>query len=372
MRERSEMKAHLAANMCRIEQTVPSRTVDAEPDNTLNTLSPGRSSRWILPHELETPDRPTSSGLQSPVGVPVQFGPSPMTREYSATPPAHVPPAQWGEVYGRGSDDGCELFGTAPEAEESDELCPQVAVPQLDELQNAHSPIAPLPQVPVIAARCVNGNLLRPSNAEEDQPSTALQQSEVRAPGGVQLGRGTPGQSPGPGGRRGRDVHPPHCRHHRPHQFRMPVQVQVQCHIQCSGRLCTPDQRQQEEEVHPETPPIQGMAATLNGVIQAAIHQEEALDQEEALGQEERTRHHHLPHQEEVQAEVQDQVQCREELHPSRQEEEQELQGLLHLHLQALHNHHDLLIHGVHLIGPGKHCRSSCYRPTTRLAAYWR
>ena len=92
MRERSEMKSHLAANMCRIEQTVPSRTVEAEPENTLNTLSPGRSSRWILPHELETPNRPTSSGLQSTVGVPVQFGPSPMTREYSATPPAHVPP----------------------------------------------------------------------------------------------------------------------------------------------------------------------------------------------------------------------------------------------------------------------------------------
>ena len=203
------MKAHLAANMCRIEQTVPNRTVDAEPDNTLNTLSPGRSSRWILPHELETPDRPTSSGLQSPVGVPVQFEPSPMTREYSATPPAHVPPAQWGEFYGRGSDDGCVLFGAAPEAEESDELCPQVAAPQPDELQNAHSPIAPLPQVPVIAARCVNGTLLRPSNAEDDQPSTALQQSEVRAPGKVQLGRGTPGQSQSPGGRRGRDIHPP-------------------------------------------------------------------------------------------------------------------------------------------------------------------
>ena len=140
-----------------------------------------------------------------------------------------------------------------------------------------------------------------------------------------------------------------HYRHHHPHQFRMPVQLQVQHHIQSNGRLCTPDQRQQEEEVHPETPPIQGMAAILNGVIQAAIHQEEALDQEEALGQEERARHRHLPHQEEVQAEVQDQVQCREGLHPSRQEEEQELQGLLHLHLQALHNHHDLLIHGVHL-----------------------
>ena len=86
MRERSEMKSHLAANMCRVEQTVPSRTVEAEPDNTLNTLSPGRSSRWILPHELETPNRPTSSGLQSPIGAPVQLGPSPVTREYSSTP----------------------------------------------------------------------------------------------------------------------------------------------------------------------------------------------------------------------------------------------------------------------------------------------
>ena len=96
MRERSEMKAHLAANMCRIEQTAPSRTVEAEPENTLNTLSPGRSSRWILPHELETPNRPTSSGLQSPIGAPVQLGPSPMTREYSATPPAHVPTSSMG------------------------------------------------------------------------------------------------------------------------------------------------------------------------------------------------------------------------------------------------------------------------------------
>ena len=86
MRERSEMKSYLAANMCSIDQTVPSRTVEAEPNSTLNTLSPGKTSRWILPHELATPDRPTSSGLQSPVGAPVQFGPSPMTREYSATP----------------------------------------------------------------------------------------------------------------------------------------------------------------------------------------------------------------------------------------------------------------------------------------------
>ena len=153
----------------------------------------------------------------------------------------------------------------------------------------------------------------------------------------------------------------------------MPVQLQVQQHIQCSGHLCTLGRRQQEEEAHQEVLPIQGVAAPINGVIKAVIHQEEALDQEEALGQEEHYRHHHPLHQEEeVQAEVQEQVRCREELHLSRQEEEQELQGLHHLHLQALHNNHAHQIHGVHLIDPGKHCRSSCYRPTTRHAAYWR
>ena len=152
----------------------------------------------------------------------------------------------------------------------------------------------------------------------------------------------------------------------------MLVQVQVQYHIQFNGHLCIPDQRQVEEEVRQETPQIQVRAAVLNGVIQAAIRQEEALDQEEALGQEELIRHRHLPHQEEVQAEVQDRVQCREELHPSRQEEDPELQGLLHLHLQALHNHHGHLIHGVHWTGAERRCPSSCYRPTTRLAAYWK
>ena len=145
----------------------------------------------------------------------------------------------------------------------------------------------------------------------------------------------------------------------------MPLQLQVQTHIQSNGLPCTLGQRQQEEEV----------PAALNGAAQAATHQEEAVDQEEALGQEEQIRHRHLHHQEEVQAEVQDQVQCRREHHPSRQEEDQELQGLLlllHLPLQALCNHRDLLIHGLHWTGQERHCRSLCYRPTTRLAAYWR
>ena len=101
MKEKSEMKLHLAANMCSIDHTVPSRTVESEPENVLNTLSPGRSQSWILPHELATPPRPTSSGLQSPVGAPVQLGPSLQTREYTPPPPCHIPPAQWGEVHGR-------------------------------------------------------------------------------------------------------------------------------------------------------------------------------------------------------------------------------------------------------------------------------
>ena len=104
--------------------------------------------------------------------------------------------------------DGCELFGAVPEGDDSDELCPQVAVFQPDELHDAH-PIAPLQQAPLVAARCVNGTILRPSNAEDDHPSTACQHSEVRAPGGVPLGRGTPGQHQSPGGRRGRDIDPP-------------------------------------------------------------------------------------------------------------------------------------------------------------------
>ena len=82
MREKSEMQSHLSAHVCKLEQTSPSRSLEPEPDNVLNTASPGRCSSWILPSEMmSTPDRPTSSGLQSPSGVPVQFGPSPLTQE---------------------------------------------------------------------------------------------------------------------------------------------------------------------------------------------------------------------------------------------------------------------------------------------------
>ena len=210
MKEKSEMKSHLAANMCRIDHTVPSRTVESEPANVLNTLSPGRSQRWILPHELETPHRPTSSGLQSPVGAPVQLGPSPQTREYTPPPPCHIPPAQWGEVHGRAGDDECELFGGVLIGDDQGmPFDPFRAVQGPDEIANA-SPPSPLrtPQ-PLVAARCVNGNLVRPDSAEEESPSTACRQSIVTAPGGVPLGRAPPGQQQLPGGLRGRGVPPP-------------------------------------------------------------------------------------------------------------------------------------------------------------------
>ena len=74
MREKSEMQSHLSDHMCRLE--APSRNVESEPENVLNTASPGRTSSWILANELmSTPDRPTTSGLQSPAGVPMQSGP---------------------------------------------------------------------------------------------------------------------------------------------------------------------------------------------------------------------------------------------------------------------------------------------------------
>ena len=88
MREKSEMKLHLAANMCRGRpDSFTSRTVDAEPDNTLNTLSPGKNSRWILPHELATPGQTYIIGTSITSRCSSSIGPSPMTQEYSATPP---------------------------------------------------------------------------------------------------------------------------------------------------------------------------------------------------------------------------------------------------------------------------------------------
>ena len=44
MREKSEMQSHLAANMCKLEHSIPSRSVESEPENVLDARSPGRCS----------------------------------------------------------------------------------------------------------------------------------------------------------------------------------------------------------------------------------------------------------------------------------------------------------------------------------------
>ena len=196
--------------MCKIETSIPSRSVESEPENVLNTRSPGRSSRWILPAELETPNRPTSSGLQSPAGVPVQFGPSPSTQEYVRQAPCGIPPAQWGDPRARQGDDGCELFGDLPEGDDLECMGDSVqSAGQRDELENAGVPPLNVQPCLISGARCINGNIVRPGNAEEEPPSTACRESAVIAPGGVALGRGPPGLGKSPGIIPGRQLAPP-------------------------------------------------------------------------------------------------------------------------------------------------------------------
>ena len=89
MREKSEMQAALSAKMCRLEQ--PTLSVEAEPENVLNTASPGRRSSWILASEVMTPARPGTGGIQTPTGPPVQLGPSPVTQQYSRLHDQSVP-----------------------------------------------------------------------------------------------------------------------------------------------------------------------------------------------------------------------------------------------------------------------------------------
>ena len=93
MIEKSELQATLSAKMCSIDS--PRLTVEAAPDNVLNTAGPCRSPPWILPAELMTPMRPTTGGVQTPTGTPVAYGPSPVTQRYDLDTPAQcVAPAQ--------------------------------------------------------------------------------------------------------------------------------------------------------------------------------------------------------------------------------------------------------------------------------------
>ena len=174
MREKSEMKSQLSAQMRRLEN--PSRSVESEPENVLNTASPGWSSSWILPTEMmSTPDRPTSSGLQSPSGVPVQFGPSPVTQEYRCPSPCCVPSAQWGNHHAReSSEEECELLGDIPpgQAEIPEEPAQQEA--RQDEWDSAAIPSSSTAiESNLMGPGCINGELVRPTPPSADSPSTA-------------------------------------------------------------------------------------------------------------------------------------------------------------------------------------------------------
>ena len=144
---------------------------------------------------MKTPNRPTTSGLQSPSGAPVQFGPSPATQEYCRQSPSRRPPAQWGNHFAREPGDAeCELFGDllTDQEEPFQDASAQNDAHQ-DELDAAAAPSHSNTSVlDLTGPRCVNGELARPSPPRDDSPSTACQASTVCAPGGVRLGKANP------------------------------------------------------------------------------------------------------------------------------------------------------------------------------------
>ena len=99
-----------------------------------------------------------------------------------------------------------------PEGDEPEVLPLQLqqAVQHPDELDDADFPPALPPLEPLVAARCVNGTLLRPGNAVGRTTFYGMQTERGKsAPGGVPLGRGVPGQRQSSGGLRGRNLVPP-------------------------------------------------------------------------------------------------------------------------------------------------------------------
>ena len=150
MHEKSETQAALSAKMRRLEQL--SLTVEAEPENVLNTASPGRRSSWVLASELMTPARRTTGGMQTPNGPPVQLGPSPVTQQYSRLRALSVPPEQWGDRELRAADNDdddddeeeeCELFGEPVQSggeQSGDAIEQDLFQEHQDELQIARSP----------------------------------------------------------------------------------------------------------------------------------------------------------------------------------------------------------------------------------------
>ena len=205
-----------------------------------------------------TPDRPTSSGLQSLAGAPMQFGPSPQTQEYSRHSPCCVPPAQWGSHYARESgDEECELFGDVPPGHEENPLgVPAECEAHQDELDHASTP---------------------PSDVS---PSTACQASTACTPEGAPLGKAPPGFDSPPGIVPSRRIPPLHLRQRHDSKALPPL---TQSHVQGNGHLYTPDRRRQEEAVQPK---VQEEEEQGQEPVTSPIHQEEDTHQDEGLQEE--------------------------------------------------------------------------------------
>ena len=93
MAEKSELQTTLSAKMISLESPRP--TVEVEPENLLNTVGPCGSPSWILPSQLVTPRRATTSGEQTLSSAPISYCPtSPPTQGYRLDTPRPPPPTQ--------------------------------------------------------------------------------------------------------------------------------------------------------------------------------------------------------------------------------------------------------------------------------------
>ena len=193
-REKSERQAALSAKMCRLEQ--PSLTVEAEPENVFNTASPGRLCSWILPSELMTPLGPTTGGVQTPAGQPIQYGPSPEIHQYSRRPDLSVPvrkkkDVNYLEIPCSQEENNQKIMSNKIYSWRTRTSC------RLREFLNLQTRKSHPRSIPFDALRFV-----RPRQHDEETPSTACNSSTVSpsTPGGVRLGAAEPpcfGQPPG-------------------------------------------------------------------------------------------------------------------------------------------------------------------------------
>ena len=133
-----------------------------------------------------TADRPTTSGLQTTTGAPVQLGPSPLAQQFSRRSALSIPPAQWGNQDGREEgEEECELLRDPPQVE-GDPVQALLEHDQGMEPQDElHLATVPAPSNHEVSSqmgpRCVNGQLVRPEPPRDDSPSTAMQLQHSRS-----------------------------------------------------------------------------------------------------------------------------------------------------------------------------------------------